>query len=147
MKSSYSQLMQTQYFHPAFNSAIYDGPLRLYFAQFHESFALKIYFLAQQKLGPLFHQAKEVSRRTGSTTLVLLYPSAEFFDQTFASAAHPTEKVAVDQFEQDLLLGLRGPLEDNELESFLTVLEKEIKNWIEYHGNAQTNPISFEGSP
>jgi hypothetical protein len=143
MKSSYSQLMQTQYFHPAFNSAIYDGPIRIYFAQFHESMALKIYFLCQQKLTPLLLEAKEVSKRTGATCLLLLYPSLEFFDQTFAGALSPMEKVAVENFEQDLLIGLRGPLEDEELEKLLEILQNEIHGWIQEHKSK--NAPQFEG--
>ncbi len=142
MKSSYSQLMQTQYFHPAFNSAIYDGPLRLYFAQFHESLALKVYFLAQQKLQKLWNEAKEVSKQTGSTVLVLIYPSNEFFDQTFSHARHPNSRLAIDQFEQDLLLGVRGPLEDDELEPFLSVLENEMKRWIQSHEGHSTSSVA-----
>jgi hypothetical protein len=135
--------MQTQYFHPAFNSAIYDGPLRLYFAQFHESLALKIYFMAQQKLQNVWNQAKDVSRRTGSTVLVLIYPSTEFFDQTFAKAQHPSSKLAIDQFEQDLLLGVRGPFEDEELEPFLAVLENEMRKWITSHEEKSATEIQL----
>jgi hypothetical protein len=146
MKSSYSQLMQTQYFHPAFNSAIYDGPLRLYFAQFHESLALKIYFLAHQKLNKIWNEAKDVSRRSGSTVLVLLYPSGDFFDQTFAKAVHFNQRVAIDHFEQDLLLGIRGPLDDEELEPFLKVLEVEMRKWIDSH-DSRTNPgLEYQAS-
>jgi hypothetical protein len=143
MKSSYSQLMQTQYFHPAFNSAIYDGPLRLYFAQFHESLALKIYFLAQQKLQSVWGEAKEISKKTGSTVLVLIYPSVEFFDQTFVKAARPTQRIAIDQFEQDLLLGVRGPFEDDELEPFLGILETEMRKWIKFHEAQISAPIQM----
>ena len=143
MKSSYSQLMQTQYFHPAFNSAIYDGPLRLYFAQFHESLALKIYFMAQQKLQGVWAEAKDISRKTGSTVLVLIYPSVEFFDKTFAKAQHPSSRIAIDQFEQDLLLGIRGPFEDDELEPFLGVLENEMRKWIKSHESKIDNVIQM----
>lgn len=142
MKSSYSQLMQTQYFHPAFNSAIYDGPLRFYFAQFHESLALKIYFMAQQKLNTVWNEAKDISRQTGSTILILIYPSIEFFDQTFAKAQHPNKRIAIDHFEQDLLLGVRGPFEDDELEPFLSVLENEVRKWIKTH-ECQTSPAQM----
>ncbi len=143
MKSSYSQLMQTQYFHPAFNSAIYDGPLRLYFAQFHESLALKLYFMAQKKLHNLWSEAKDVSRQTGSTVLVLIYPSVEFFDHTFAQAEHPHKRFAIDHFEQDLLLGVRGPFEDDELEPFLIVLENEMRKWISSHDIKTAQPVQM----
>ncbi len=133
--------MQTQYFHPAFNSAIYDGPLRIYFAQFHESMALKIYFSCQQKLGALLTEAKEVSKRTGATCLLLLYPSPDFFDQTFFDARHVHAKVAVDLFEQDLLLGLRGPLEDEELEKFLEIIQTELRGWIQLHSKSMPQQI------
>jgi hypothetical protein len=132
--------MQTQYFHPAFNSAIYDGPIRIYFAQFHESLALKIYFLCQQKLAPLLAQAKEVSKKTGATCLLLLYPSLEFFDQTFPHVESSMPKVAVENFEQDLLVGLRGPLEDVELEKLLEILQTEIDGWIQNHRSQMPPP-------
>lgn len=137
--------MQTQYFHPAFNSAIYDGPLRIYFAQFHESMALKVYFLCQQKLTPLLAEAKEISKKTGSTCLILLYPSPDFFDQTFFEAKHVTKKVAVDHFEQDLLMGLRGPLEDDELEKFLEIVQTEVRGWIELHKKNINSQIQSNG--
>jgi hypothetical protein len=135
--------MQTQYFHPAFNSAIYDGPIRIYFAQFHESLALKIYFLCQQKLAPLLLQAKEVSKKTGATCLLLLYPSVEFFDQTFPQVEPSLIKVAVENFEQDLLVGLRGPLEDVELEKLLEILQNQLDAWIKSHRNQMSQ---FEAS-
>lgn len=136
--------MQTQYFHPAFNSAIYDGPIRIYFAQFHESMALKIYFLCQQKLTPLLQEAKEISKKTGATCLLLLYPSLEFFDQTFLNAEVAMPKVAVENFEQDLLIGLRGPLEDEELEKLLEILQNEIHGWIEEHKAKISRPMETE---
>lgn len=136
--------MQTQYFHPAFNSAIYDGPIRIYFAQFHESMALKIYFLCQQKLAPLLAEAKEISKQTGATCLLLLYPSLEFFDQTFAHAQSGLSKVAVENFEQDLLVGLRGPLEDAELEKLLEILQNEIHGWIQQHKSKLISSTSVE---
>ena len=77
MKSSYSTLMQSKFFNPAFNSAIFDGPIRIYFAQFHESLALKIYFMIQQKLNNEVARAKEISKATGANILVMVYPSEE----------------------------------------------------------------------
>ena len=99
--------------------------------------------MAQQKLQGVWAEAKDISRKTGSTVLVLIYPSVEFFDQTFAKAQHPTGRIAIDQFEQDLLLGVRGPFEDDELEPFLGVLENEMRKWIKSHESKIGNVIQM----
>ena len=99
--------------------------------------------MAQQKLQGVWAEAKDISRKTGSTVLVLIYPSVEFFDQTFAKAQHPNSRIAIDQFEQDLLLGVRGPFEDDELEPFLGVLENEMRKWIKSHESKVSNVIQM----
>ena len=37
-------ITQSSFYSPAFNGAIFDGPLRLYFSQAQEAMALKFYF-------------------------------------------------------------------------------------------------------
>ena len=86
MKGTYSTLMHSKFFNPAFNSAIFDGPIRIYFAQFQESMALKIYFQLQQNYSELVARAKTLSKETNQTVLVMLYPNAESFKMSFESA-------------------------------------------------------------
>ena len=128
MKASYSNLMQSKYFSPAFNSAIFDGPLRIYFAQFHESMALKIYFMAQQKLASELIRAKEVSKVAQANILVMIYPTEDSFDSTFEN--HKADgKIIVEAWNDDIVIGLRGPLEDSELDRLVQTLSGVMKQW------------------
>ncbi|WP_253715533.1 hypothetical protein [Bdellovibrio bacteriovorus] len=128
MRSSYSTLMQSKYFNPAFNSAIFDGPIRIYFAQFHESLALKIYFMIQQQLVKEMARAKEVSKSSGANIMMMVYPTAESFTLSFdgkpADTPFETEK-----WNEDIMIGLRGPIEDNNLELLIESLRLTMNNW------------------
>src|SRR5687768_8337756 len=78
-----SLLTQSRFYSPAFNAAIFDGPLRIYFAQVQEPFALKIYFAAQSRMQELYAKIREIFRKTGVSIFVMLYPSAETFQLSF----------------------------------------------------------------
>ena len=132
MKASYSNLMQSKYFSPAFNSAIFDGPLRIYFAQFHESIALKIYFMAQQKLVTELVRAKEISKAAQANILVMIYPTEDCFEMTFDDSKNkiqPGGKMIVEAWNDDIVIGLRGPLEDSELDALIQTLSSVMGQW------------------
>jgi len=129
MKSSYSTLMQSKFFNPAFNSAIFDGPIRIYFAQFHEALALKIYFMIQQKLNSEVARAKEISKATGANILVMVYPSEESFLMSFEGQNQTAHPLALEKWNEDVVVGLRGPLEDNHLDLLVETIGMAIQNW------------------
>ncbi len=126
MKATYSQLISSKFYNPAFNSAIFDGPLRIYFAQFHESLALKIYFGLQQKYPAVLELAKSRFRRDGSNMLVMLYPSPEAFGLSFDSKS---EFLVEDRLGGDTLIGINGPFEDDKLNDVLTRIALNIERW------------------
>ena len=128
MKASYSNLMQSKYFSPAFNSAIFDGPLRIYFAQFHESMALKIYFMAQQKLASELIRAKEVSKAAQANILVMIYPTEDSFESTFENQSSKSKMIG-EAWNDDVVIGLCGPLEDSELDILIQTLSGVMKQW------------------
>lgn len=75
-------ITQSPFYSPAFNGAIFDGPLRLYFTQSQEALALKFYFELRSKtqgLGDCWPRA------TGPNLFVMLYPTEETFDLCFLS--------------------------------------------------------------
>lgn len=117
MKATYSNLMNSRFFNPAFNSAIFDGPIRIYFAQFHESLALKIYFGLQQKFPDLVARAKEKQRPGTHNALIMLYPSSEAFQMSFETNS---DFVVEDHLGEDKLIGINGPFEDQRLPEVLT---------------------------
>jgi len=129
MKSSYSTLMQSKFFNPAFNSAIFDGPIRIYFAQFHEALALKIYFVIQQKLQDQVARAKEISRASGANILVMLYPSEESFLMSFEGENDKAHPLALEKWNEDIVVGIRGPLEDKHLDLLVDTIAMAIQNW------------------
>ncbi len=126
MKATYSGLMQSKYFNPAFNSAIFDGPIRIYFSQFHESLALKLYFQLQNRLLDIVNRAKETHKQTGKNLLIMLYPSKESFSLSFETTTVP---FVLDNLEDDDVIGLNGPFEDNEMDLILAQIEKALVSW------------------
>jgi hypothetical protein len=120
--------MQSKFFNPAFNSAIFDGPIRIYFAQFHESLALKIYFLIQQKLAREVGKAKDLSKATGANILVMIYPSEESFQMSFENCAE-NAPLALEKWNEDVVVGLRGPIDDQHLDTLMNTLGSAMQNW------------------
>lgn len=128
MRSSYTSLMQSKYFSPAFNSAIFDGPIRIYFAQFHESQALKIYFMLQQKLSHEWARAKEVTKQTGANVLIMIYPTKDSFILSFEEE-QLGEVFVQESWDNELVFGLNGPMEDALLESFVGEVRASLMKW------------------
>jgi hypothetical protein len=121
--------MQSKFFNPAFNSAIFDGPIRIYFAQFHEALALKIYFLIQQKLNNEMARAKEISKAKDANILVMVYPSEESFLMSFEGQHQNADPLALEKWNEDVVVGLRGPIEDNHLDLLVETIGLAIQNW------------------
>lgn len=144
MKSSYSVFMQSRYFDPMFNSAVFDGPFRIYFNQMHESLALKIYFLLNQKLNDISTELREFSRRTDGHIFILLYPNVPQFQHVFAktdvNTANFAEVVASEPWEQDLVFGLARPLEDEELVNLVQQIRTSVQDWMARGIQNETNP-------
>lgn len=128
MRSSYSTLMQSKYFSPAFNSAIFDGPFRIYFAQFHESTALKIYLMIQQKLGTDISLAKEYSKIHGSNILIMMYPTQDSFILSF-DEEYADNGVVVENWEEDIVIGLNGLPEEMKIDKLIVLLKAKISQW------------------
>ena len=126
MKPTYSTLMQSKFFNPAFNSAIFDGPIRIYFSQAHESQALKIYFCLQQKYLDLVNVAKEIHKKDGRNLLIMLYPDQEAFGMSFEPQ---NEFLAFEKLAEDSVLGISGPFEDEKLPLVLEEIVKDLRSW------------------
>ncbi len=127
MKGTYSTLMHSKFFNPAFNSAIFDGPIRIYFAQFQESMALKIYFQLQQNYTDLVAAAKSISKETNQTILVMLYPNTESFKMSF-EGENPGS-IQTDYLSGDSVIGVNGPVDDLHLPVILNQIKASIEEW------------------
>lgn len=131
MKSTYSHLMQSKYFNPAFNSAIFDGPVRIYFAQFHESFALKIYFHLQNNFKSELALAKDISKAVHSNILIMVYPTQDNFILSFEGDNTHGQLMATEEWNQDFVVGLRQPLADEQMNEFSKEFSRVLGLWMQ----------------
>ena len=131
MKGTYSALVQSKFFNPAFNSAIFDGPVRIYFAQSHESLALKIYFALQQQFSNEMLRAKEIHKFMERTVLVMLYPTPESYQLAFETH----DNAASENLGEDTIIGIKGPFDDKKLDEVLAQIMRAFQAW---------DQISFE---
>lgn len=122
-------LTHSKFYSPAFNAAIFDGPMRIYFAQYQEGVALKIYFKIVDQLKETMKLARESMRQRGSSVFIMLYPNTELFEQSFTGAEKST--LAVESLGRDYVLGVRGPLSrDEEIEALFTSAKGMISEWL-----------------
>ncbi len=129
MRGTYAALMQSKFFTPAFNSAIFDGPLRIYFSQAHESVALKVYFSFQQKYPVEFAKAKERYNQSGQLLLLMIYPTLESFQTSFSqnSSMSLGSQLGQDELYGDSVMGVQGALEDSDLLQLLDGMCKQLE--------------------
>lgn len=126
MKSSYSALMQSKFFNPVFNSAIFDGPVRIYFAQAQESLALKIYFGLQNMNSDALVRAKEKHRDFGRNVLVMLYPSSDCYALTLDGASSFLFQESLDEHQ---VIAVKGPFEDVQLPQVIEAVAGVLSSW------------------
>lgn len=128
----YTTWTQSRFYNPAFNSSIFDGPIRIYFAQVQEPLALKIYFGLQQIFEHEIQRAKEIHRQTGASLCVLVYPNAEAFQFSFETTR---EFIVNDRLGTDEIVAIRGPFEDQDLPIVLKSVADRLRSWNpEPHG-------------
>lgn len=107
---SVATLTQSKFYSPAFNAAIFDGPLRIYFAQYQESLALEIYFKIQQVLKN-FSESRKHLKNIGANIFVMLYPSSDVFNLSFECT--DTQDVAISRIEKDYVFGINSTIDDS----------------------------------
>ncbi len=128
LENATTRILKSKFFHPSFNTAIFDGPLRVYFTQAQEPEALKIYFSLQSKTFKEESTAEERSletmrREPKSTLFVMIYPNKELFAQSFDKDAD----FAVAQMERDVVIGVNGPLSDKTRDDILAYVRDNFK--------------------
>jgi hypothetical protein len=120
MGSSTGLLVQSKYFLPVFNMAIFDGPFRLYFAQDQEAEALRLYFELHEILGERV-QAAGVLSANEKALFVLMYPDEKVFAESFG-----TNGAVADTWVGDsAVVAVRGPVwEDSALQHVISRIEE-----------------------
>jgi len=120
MKENATFVTQSKFFSPVFNAAIFDGPIRIYFAQHQESQALKVYFNLQERYKHLRENERYNFVKRGGNIFIMLYPSIETFEICFNSAPK-TALVVKDRLDLDYVIGVRNILNE---QSFALIYEK-----------------------
>lgn len=125
-KTNGAFLTQSPYFTPAFNAAIFDGPIRIYFAQYQENHALSMYFNIQDKLGHVYREAKEAFKLNGRNIFVMLYPTPELYSVAFPRAE---EDLSITRLGDDFVFGLRVAALEAMQSRVLAEIEIAVKEW------------------
>jgi hypothetical protein len=132
---------QSKYFTPAFNAAIFDGPIRIYFAQYQEAQALKLYFNFQERFAEARRTALGIFKDRSRNIFVMLYPTEETFDLSFGNVEpRPTglgaeagnqagmqNLIVSEQLGVDTVVGVRGTLEDNMFQSLCNEVDEIVR--------------------
>lgn len=133
MAATYSSFMTTRFYSPVFNTALFDGPFRIYFSQSYESSALKVYHLLQTEYQDLWDQVKNWSLSSKEHIFLLIYPEITDVQNVFDSAdsVDVSKKLYMQDWEEGLAIGLTQPNTDLDLVYQLDHVQKYLANWLE----------------
>jgi hypothetical protein len=128
LENATTRILQSRFFSSTFNTAIFDGPLRVYFSQAQEPEALKVYFSLQSKIfqeDPLKSDKKTENIRDAlpknSTLFVMIYPNKESFQQSFDQDCD----FAVAKMETDCVIGVQGPVSDKTRDDIISYVKEK----------------------
>lgn len=121
-------ITHSKYYSSAFNSAIFDGPIRIYFAQYQESVALKLYLKIQQELKYAYDAAKEINKRSGLHIFIMMYPTHETFEMCFDGIGK-NQKIVTAKLEEDYVLGINGTLNEETYETIFFYIKDIIEGF------------------
>lgn len=139
MKNGYSQLIQSKYFVTDFNSAIFDGPIRIYFTQSQESLALKVYFHIQNRFASEVKKLKDVSSEVHTSLFILIYPTADTFQKCFES----NEKMITADWENDLVIGINESIDGIDFNVFETHFQGAYSHWVRQNKKSKHEEINL----
>ena len=128
MAHSVIHLTQSKYYSPAFNAAVFDGPIRIYFAQHQEALALKVYFKLQQYLQETYSAFRKNFKQHGQTIFLMLYPNQETFSDSFCNGNKQPDKVLAEKLGEDHVLGVQGPLDESEYEEIFHLVKAILQD-------------------
>jgi hypothetical protein len=127
MAATYSSFMTTRYYSPVFNTALFDGPLRIYFSQSYETVALKIYHLLQSQHEQFWNQLKQYSANSKEHLFLMIYPEAKDLGLVFnkTEAEHQSQ-----EWDEGLAVGIVQAQTDDELKKQLEYILASAIRWM-----------------
>lgn len=132
MAATYSSFMTTRFYSPVFNTALFDGPFRIYFSQSYESSALKVYHLLQTEYQTLWNQVIAWSAHSKEHVFFLIYPEVSDVKNVFNSedSVESTKKLFIQDWEEGLAIGLAQPTSDLDLVYQLDHIQTYLNQWL-----------------
>ncbi len=134
MAQSVIHLTQSRFYSPMFNAAVFDGPIRIYFAQHQEDIALNVYHHLQQFLKDSYATFRKNFRQHGHTVFVMLYPNVEMFEDAFSKDTNglhnATEHMAMERLGDDVVIGVRGVLSEQDYKDVFTCVETILQTSV-----------------
>lgn len=132
--------MTTKYYSPVFNTALFDGPFRIYFSQSYEASALKIYHLLQNQYKDLCVQLKAWTHASREHAFLLIYPDLKDLQKIFAETTkNPKASVQLQPWDEGIVIGISKPTDDLELAIQVEQIAASLQSWIEKQKNYEAN--------
>lgn len=127
MKQHASHLTNSRYYSPAFNAAIFDGPIRIYFAQYQEALALRVYFRMHERIQGWLKDIRPLRSRV-SNVFIMLYPTDEIFVNCF-SAEQVKNRIVMEKLGDDFVLGICGSLREEDFDDLIERVGEVAATW------------------
>ncbi|MBC7420017.1 MAG: hypothetical protein H7328_04750 [Bdellovibrio sp.] len=140
MAATYSSFMTTKYYSPVFNTALFDGPFRIYFSQNYESSTLKIYHLLQTQYKDLWGQLKAWTQNSREHVFLLMYPEDKDLQIVFAETTKNAKAtVQLQSWDEGIVLGISQPVTDLDLALQVEQIGSMLQNWMEKQKNYEAS--------
>lgn len=151
MAATYTAFMATRYYSPVFNTALFDGPFRIYFSQSYESSALKLYHLLQTQHEDVCLSLKRWSSQTKDHVFLLMYPEQNELDKIFSPTLAPEQlykQVKIEKWSEGIAIGCIQPMNEMDFINQLDQVKNVIQNFLVQHEKEEikdsTNEIVFQ---
>lgn len=125
MNSATTTLIQSKYYTPVFNTAIFDGPVRMYFAQHQESDALKMYFHLQETVAQMRDKLEKFDTPSEPNLFLMLYPNEETYFQSFENK----DQTSLEKMGSHFVIGIQGPLREETLSEAVEKVSGVMAAW------------------
>lgn len=120
---------QSSFFLPVFNSAIFDGPIRIYFSQPQEPLALNLHFEIQERNPDLLNRAKRIAQSSGAMVCIMIHPNQESFSVSFPSESSRGLSLATSHFGRDQVIGLSAESGQQTFVGVISLIEDIVETW------------------
>ena len=127
MAATYSSFMTTRFYSPVFNTALFDGPLRIYFSQSYESCALKLYHLLQSQHETLWNSLKTHATISKEHVFLMIYPEPQDLKMVFAGE---DQFAHAQNWEEGLAIGMFQAQNEEQIQLQMDFIVANLIKWI-----------------